>query len=97
MMMPLIRDQERFEFERQQGVYCWMRDKANQVLCKVSHEALRDRSAHDGENASLPDTFVRHRQRIEMLAGAKYDEGYRQNALILVLSKDLTPLVPLAT
>jgi Protein of unknown function (DUF1488) len=97
MMMPLIRDQERFEFERQMGVYFWMRDQANHVLCKVSHEALRDRSAHDGDKASLPDTFVRHRQRIEMLAGAKYDEGYRQNALILVLSKDLTPLVPLVT
>ena|SRR5436190_1187870 len=93
--MPLVRDQERFEFERQQGVYFWMRDQATHVLCKVSHEALRDRSAHDGDKASLPDTFVRHRQRIEMLAGEKYDEGYRQNALILILSRDLTPLAPL--
>jgi len=90
--MSLIRDQEQFEFTRFEGVYFWMRDSANQVLCKVSHEALRDRSARDGENASLPDTFIRHRERIEMIAGTKYDKGYRINALILVLSCELTPI-----
>ena len=57
-----------------------------------------DQNSKDDPHARcLPDTFVRHRQRIEMLAGEKYDEGYRQNALILVLSKDLTPVAPLAT
>ena len=50
--MPLIRDHEQFEFERFEGVYFWMRDDANHILCKVSHEALRDRSACDGEKAS---------------------------------------------
>jgi hypothetical protein len=90
--MPLIRDQEQFEFERFEGIYFWMRDRATHVLCKVSHEALRDRSARDGANASFPDTFVRHRQRIETIAGAKYDEGHQPNGLILVLSRDLTPL-----
>jgi Protein of unknown function (DUF1488) len=90
--MPLLRDREHFEFERFEGVYFWMRDRANYVLCKVSHEALRDRNVRDGGNANLADTFVRHRQRIEMIAGEKYDEGYRENALILILSKDLTPL-----
>ena len=90
--MPLVRDQEQFEFMNFEGIYFWMRDRENQVLCKVSHEALRDRSAHDGENASLPDTFIRHRQRIETIAGAKYDKGYRVNDLIFVLSNDLTPI-----
>ena len=90
--MPLVRDHEHFEFNRFEGVYFWMRDGASHVLCKVSHEALRDRSAHDGENASLSDTFVRHRQRIETIAGEKYGEGHRTNYLIFVLSKDLTPL-----
>ena len=90
--MSLVRDREHFEFERFEGVYFWMRDRANHVLCKVSHEALRDRSARDGETASLPDTFVRHRQRIETIAGEKYDEGYRVNDLIMVLSRDLTPV-----
>jgi Protein of unknown function (DUF1488) len=90
--MPLVRDREQFEFERFEGVYFWMRDQANHVLCKVSYEALRDRSACDGGNASLADTFARHRLRIEMIAGEKYNEGYRENDLILVLSKDLTPL-----
>jgi hypothetical protein len=91
--MPLVRDHERFEFTRLEGVYFSMRDGANHVLCKVSHEALRDRSARDGENISLPDTFVRHRQRIEVIASEKYGAGcHRANDLILVLSRDLTPL-----
>jgi hypothetical protein len=90
--MSLVRDIEQFEFERFEGVYFWMKDHANRVLCQVSHEALRDRSARDGDSASLPDTFVRHRQRIEMIAGRKYDQGHRPNDLILVLSSDLTPL-----
>jgi hypothetical protein len=91
LFMPLIRDHEQFEFERFEGVYFWMKDGADLVLCKVSHEALRDRSARDGENATLPDTFVRHRQRIELIAGEKYDEGHKVNDLIFVLSRDLTP------
>ena len=89
--MPLIRDHEQFDFERFEGIYFSMRDDANQVLCKVSHEALRDRSASDGDKASLPDTFVRHRQRIETIAGEKYDQGHQPNRLIMILSKDLTP------
>lgn len=89
--MPLTRDQEHFEFTRYEGIYFWMRDSASQVLCKVSHEALRDRNAHDGGNADFSDTFTRHRERIEMLAGAKYDKGHRINDLIIVLSCELTP------
>src|ERR1700730_8190776 len=88
----MVRDREHFEFTRLEGVYFWMRDGAKHVLCKVSHEALRDRSARDGENASLSDTFVRHRQRIETIAGQKYHEAHRANDLILVLSRDLMPL-----
>jgi hypothetical protein len=90
--MPLIRDQELFQFERFEGVYFWMKDEALQILCKVSHEALRDRSKRDGEGVSLPDTFVRHRQRIETLAGEKYALGHRPNDLVLILSRDLSPL-----
>jgi hypothetical protein len=88
--MPLVRDHEQFEFARLEGVYFWMRDGSNHVLCKVSHEALRDRSACDGGSTNLSDTFVRHRQRIESIAGEKYSQGHRPNDLILVLSKDLT-------
>jgi len=53
---------------------------------------LRDRSARDGDAASQPDTFVRHRQRIEAIAGEKYAQGHRPNDLIIVLSRDLSPL-----
>ena len=90
--MPLLRDQELFKFERHEGVYFWMKDGTTQILCKVSHEALRDRSARDGDGGSLPDTFVRHRQRIETIAGEKYELGHRPNDLVLILSKDLSPL-----
>ena len=53
LVMPLVRDHEQFEFERFDAVYFWMRDGANHVLCKVSHEALRERTARDGEDAML--------------------------------------------
>jgi hypothetical protein len=90
--MALVRHHEHFKFEPLDGVHFWMTDGANHVLCKVSHEALRDRSARDGEKASPPDTFVRHRQRIEMIAAEKYTQRRRPNDIIMVLSKDLTPL-----
>jgi hypothetical protein len=35
---------------------------------------------------------VRHRQRIEAIAGEKYAQGHRPNDLIIVLSRDLSPL-----
>jgi hypothetical protein len=87
--MPLVRDDEHFRFERLVGVYFYMRDADAPVLCQVSHEALRDRSAQDRDEASLPDTFVRHRQRIEAIASRKFDQGHRRNDLVLVLSRDL--------
>jgi hypothetical protein len=90
--MPLVRDREQFEFERFDGVYFWMRDDAEPILCKVSNKALRDQNVRDGGDADLAATFVRHRLRIEVIAGAKYQEGHRKNDLILILSKDLTPL-----
>jgi Protein of unknown function (DUF1488) len=72
--MPLVRDQETFEFERFDGVYFWMKDCVTPVLCRVSHEALRNRSARDGEDASVPDTFIRHRERIERIAAENYEK-----------------------
>ena len=92
LVKHLVRHDERFRFEQLDGVYFSMADAGAHVLCKVSHEALRDRSARDGEGASLSDTFVRHRERIEKIAGQKYAEGREPNDLILVLSRDLAPL-----
>ena len=90
-VMSLIRYHEHFRFERHEGVYFWMADGATPFLCKVSHEALRDRSVRDGANASLPDTFVRHRERIETIAGEKYALRRRPNDIIMVLTRDLAP------
>ena len=90
--MSLMRRDERFKFEPFEGVYFWMADGANPILCKVSHQALRARSARDGQKASLPDTFVRHRRRIETITIEKYARGHRRNYILMVLSKELTPL-----
>ena len=90
--MSLVRQDERFRFQRLDGIYFLMADGGTHILCKVSHEALRDRSAGDGMAASLPDTFVRHRERIETIAGEKYAQGHRPSDLIVALSNDLTPL-----
>jgi len=90
--MPLVRHHEHFRFERHEGVYFWMTDGTNPILCKVSHEALRERGIRDGGTASPPDTFVRHRQRIETIAVEKHALGHRPNDIIMVLSRDLTPL-----
>jgi hypothetical protein len=87
----LVRHDERFRFERLDGVYFSMTDAGTHVLCKVSHEALRDRSTRDGKGANLSDTFVRHRERIERIAGEKYAQGHRPDDLVLVLSRDLVP------
>jgi len=53
---------------------------------------LRDRSVCDGGKASLPDTFARHRERIETIAAEKYALGRRPNDIIMVLTRDLAPL-----
>jgi len=90
--MLLMRLHEHYQFERFDGAYFYMTDGGTNILCKVSYEALRDRSARDGDAASLPDTFVRHRLRIETIAGEKYARAHRPNDLILVLSAELTPL-----
>lgn len=89
--MSLVRHHERFKFEPFDGVYFWMTDGATLILCKVGHQALRARSARDGERANLPDTFVRHRRRIEKIAVEKYARGHRSNYILMVLSKELTP------
>ena len=36
--MPLARSQEQFEFERFDGIYFWMRDRAKYVVCNVTRE-----------------------------------------------------------
>lgn len=89
--MPLIRDQEMFEFERFEGVYFWMRDGSSPVLCKVSHDALRHLAAGDGEDRSLENTFVHHRARIESIAGENYDKGPIIGEVLLIHSEQVMP------
>jgi len=89
--MSLVRHHERFKFDPFGGVYFWMADGVNLVLCKISRQALQVRSARDGEKANLRDTFVRHRRGIETIAVEKYARGHRRNYILMVLSKELTP------
>jgi hypothetical protein len=90
--MPLIRDQRQFELEGFEGVYFWMRDGANQVLCLIGHDDLRVRAARDAADASLEDTFLRHRELIERIAGANYDAGPMTENVLRVRGEQLTPL-----
>jgi hypothetical protein len=90
--MSLVRHHEHFRFEPHEGVYFWMTDGITPILCKVSREALHDRSVRDGGKASLPDTFVRHRERIETIAVERYALRRRPNDIVMVLTRDLTPL-----
>lgn len=90
--MSLVRHHEHFRFEPQEGVYFWMMDDTTPILCKVSRRALRDRSVRDGGETSLPDTFVRHRQRIETIAAEKFALRRRPNDIVMVLTEDLAPL-----
>lgn len=46
----------------------------------------------DGGKSSLPDTFVRHRERIETIAAEKYALSRRPNDTVMVLTRDLAPL-----
>jgi len=92
LVRRLVRHDQCFRFEALDGVYFSMADAGTHVLCKVSHEALRARGARDGDGASLRDTFLRHRERIETIAGEKYAQRDRPTDLVLVLSRDLAPL-----
>ena len=91
--MPLVRETEAFDFIRFEGVFFWMLDEKKPVLCKVAHEALRDRSARDGEEADDVATFTRHRDRLERIASKSYDLGMgHAGGLLVVPTKELTPL-----
>ena len=90
--MPLIRETEAFDFVRFEGIFFWMLDDRTPILCKVAHEALRDRSAEDGEEADDVATFTRHRDRVEQIASKSYDFGLGHAGSVLVVSTgDLTP------
>ena len=90
--MPLVRETKAFDFVRFEGIFFWMLDDKKPVLCKVAHEALRDRSARDGTGADEVATFARHRERVERIASMSYDIGMgRTGSLLVVSTRELTP------
>jgi hypothetical protein len=90
--MPLVRETEAFDFVRFEGIFFWMLDDQTPVLCKVAHDALRERSAEDGEDADDVATFTRHRGRVDQIASKNYDFGMGHAGNVLVVStRDLTP------
>ena len=90
--MPLVRETETFDFVRFEGIFFWMLDNKKPVLCKVAHEALRDRSAMDGTGADDVATFARHREHVERIASRSYDIGMGHAGSVVVVSTgELTP------
>jgi uncharacterized protein DUF1488 len=90
--MPLVRETEAFDFVRFEGIFFWMLDDKKPVLCKVAHEALRDRSARDGTGADEVATFARHRERVERIASMSYDIGMgNADSVVVVPTGKLTP------
>lgn len=65
-----------------------MFDGEKRVICRASYEALTDRANADRESETTRETFMRHRDRIEQIASANYDDG---EALPVVKSHQLTP------
>ena len=59
--MSLVRLHDRYRFERSEGAYFYMTAGGTSILCMVSHEALRDRSARDGDAANLRAPPAAHR------------------------------------
>ena len=69
--MPLTRMKD--DYTISDGVKFWMADEGRPVLCRVTHEALRDhanRVQHSGTDGAV---FEAYRELIEELASAAYD------------------------
>ena len=76
------------DIDLMQGVRFAMYDGPKQVVCRVSYEALTERSRVDGVTETTRETFMRYRDRIEQIASANYDDG---RVSPLVTGDQLTP------
>jgi hypothetical protein len=87
--MPLTRLND--DYTVSDGVKFWMADGGHPVLCRVSHEALRDHADRVHLDCADDKVFEAYREFIEQLASDAYDAGGSVDdaGLVLVTSEAL--------
>ena len=71
--MPLTRMKD--DYAMSAGVKFWMADEGRPVLCRVTHEALRDHADRVRLNVADDKVFEAYRELIEQVASDAYDAG----------------------
>jgi hypothetical protein len=71
--MPLTRMKD--DYTMSDGVKFWMTDEGRPVLCRVTHEALRDHADRVRFNVADDKVFEAYRELIEQVASDAYDAG----------------------
>ena len=71
--MPLTRMKD--EYIISDGVKFWMADEERPVLCRVTHEALRDLAERVHFEGTDENVFEAYRELIEQVASDAYDAG----------------------
>jgi hypothetical protein len=71
--MPLTRMKD--DYTMSDGVKFWMADEGHPVLCRVTHEALRDHADRVRFNVADDKAFEAYRELIEQVASDAYDAG----------------------
>ena len=87
--MPLERHTD--DLTARDGVKFWMSDGERPVLCRVSHEALRDLATSVHFEGPDEKVFEAYRELIEQVASDAYDAGTSVDdaGLVLVTSEAL--------
>ena len=87
--MPLERHTD--DLTARDGVKFWMSDGERPVLCRVSHEALRDLATRVHFEGPDEKVFEAYRELIEQVASDAYDAGTSVDdaGLVLVTSEAL--------
>ncbi len=87
--MPLTRHSD--DLTAHDGVKFWMSDGEQPVLCRVSHEALRDLANRIHFDGTDEKVFEAYHELIEQVASDAYDAGTSVDdaGLVLVTSEAL--------
>jgi len=87
--MPLTRMKD--DYAMSAGVKFWMADEGRPVLCRVTHEALRDHASRVRFVGTDEEVFEAYRDLIERVASNAYDAGehFDDQGRVLVTSEAL--------
>ena len=80
--MPLTRMKD--EYIMSDGVKFWMADEGRPVLCRVTHEALRDHADRVRLNVADEKVFEAYRELIEQVVSDAYDAVANVNDAVCV-------------